>query len=155
MNFAEPNLHLGEEAHDRHGALTSSGHSGRPILSFAAVTASSQCLLSIAGGHAQVRVHTREGSLRPVTDVTLEREGAQWPPELTSAERADIMRPEALRSDRQLLSAAAPGRAQAAPAGERLDTLCCGLWGGSRGGAHAQLPGGAVQPPASSCMESI
>ena len=86
-----------------------SGHSGRPRLPSAALAAPRHWVLSVAGGDAQVRVHTREGTLKPVTDVTLERESAQWPPKLTSAERADIMRPEALRSDRQLLSGAAPG----------------------------------------------
>ena len=92
---------------------------------FTALTASPQGLLSVAGGGAQVRVHTREGTLKPVTDVTLERESAQWPPKLTSAERADIMRPEALRSDRQLLSDQAPGARRR----HLLVSPSCGLGG--------------------------
>lgn len=62
-------------------------------------------MLTLALLH-QVRVHSREGTLQPVTDVTLDRVGAQWPPKLSRFERADIMRPENLRSggDRQLLS---------------------------------------------------
>ena len=76
---------------------------------FAADAAVFRRLPNSTGGNAQVRVHSREGTLKPVTDVALEREGAQWPPRLTSAERADIMRPETLRSDRQLLATTAPG----------------------------------------------
>ena len=52
----------------------------------------------------QVRVHSRDASIKPVTDVTLDRDGAEWPPRLSAMERAEIMKPEALRSDRQLLS---------------------------------------------------
>ena len=95
-------------------------------------------------------MHTREGTLKPVTDAMLERESAQWPPKLTSAERADIMRPEALRSDRQLLSGAAPGA-------RRRHLLVSAWmsylhpWGQSGGVAHAQLPGSAVQLPAAAC----
>ena len=89
---------------------------------FTALPAPRHCMLSVAGGAAQVRVHTREGTLKPVTDVTLEREAAQWPPKLTSAERADIMRPEALRSDQQLLSGEAPGARRR----HLLVSPCCG-----------------------------
>ncbi len=54
---------------------------------------------------SQVRVHTREPvSLKPLTDVQLDREGAEWPPRLSSSDRAEIMRPENLRSGMQLLS---------------------------------------------------
>ncbi len=38
-----------------------------------------------------------------MTDVVLDRDGAEWPPRLSASERAQIMRPEALRSERQLL----------------------------------------------------
>ena len=127
--------------------------SGRPRLPSAALAAPRHMVLSVAGGDAQVRVHTREGTLKPVTDVTLERESAQWPPKLTSAERADIMRPEALRSnrqllsDRQLLSGAAPGARRR----HLLVSAWMSFWrscGQSRGVAHAQLPRSAVQPHA-------
>ena len=51
-------------------------------------------------------MHSRErATLEPVTDVTLDRDGAQWPPRLSASERAQIMRPEALRgNERRLLS---------------------------------------------------
>ena len=51
-----------------------------------------------------MRVHSREAAIKPVTDVTLDRDGAQWPPRLSAMERAEIMRPEAMRNERQLLT---------------------------------------------------
>ena len=51
-----------------------------------------------------MRIHSREAAIQPVTDVTLDRDGAQWPPRLSAMERADIMRPEAMRNERQLLA---------------------------------------------------
>ena len=51
-------------------------------------------------------MHSREkATLEPVTDVTLDRDGAQWPPRLSASERARVMRPEALHgNERRLLS---------------------------------------------------
>lgn len=74
------------------------------------VKAAGECA---AGSALQVRVHSREGSIKPVTDVVLDRDGAEWPPRLSARDRAEIMRPEALRSERQLHEEpvqGAPGR---------------------------------------------
>ena len=68
----------------------------------------------------QVRVHSREGSIRPVTDVLLDRDGAEWPPRLSAMDRAEIMRPEAMRSERQLLEEPVQG----APSRHLLVSAC-------------------------------
>ena len=111
INVTNPYPHQGEDhvADYRQGAQPGSGQSAYPSLLFCNACCSVSVSAEQCNGHAQVRVHTREGTLKPLTDVALEREGAQWPPRLTSAERADIMRPEALRSERQLLLGGAPG----------------------------------------------
>ena len=90
-----------------------------------------------------------------MTDVVLDRDGAEWPPRLNAMERAEIMRPEAMRSERQLLEEPVQG----AHRRHLLVSACtCPVFGelllALPHSCHAVhlLPGRMQTPPAGVCV---